>query len=69
MLEDIIRERKKKLEYLRSQGIDPYPARVKKTTPIADVLKNFGRLSRSRTAVTIRGRVRGLRDQGKIMFL
>jgi lysyl-tRNA synthetase class 2 len=62
MLEDIIRERRKKYRP------ESYPARVKRTYLIADVLKNFISLSKQKKSVGIAGRLMGLRVQGGLMF-
>lgn len=68
MLEEIIAERKKKLEKLREAGINPYPATVGKTTPIGEVLKNFSKLASSKKKVSISGRITANRDIGNIVF-
>ena len=68
MLDDIIREREKKLEALRNAGLDPYPARTERTHQIADVLASFDELAGSSESVSIAGRLLALRDQGKIIF-
>ena len=39
MLEDILAERKKKLDALRKAKIDPYPARVKRSFSIEHALQ------------------------------
>ncbi len=68
MLEDIIAERRKKLDAIRAAGIDPYPARVKRSFAIAHALAEFDALAQSGEKVSLAGRVRSLRDQGKIIF-
>ncbi len=68
MLEDIIKERKKKLDKLIEAGLNPYPAKVKRTHLIGDILTDFRSFSKNRKKFFICGRVRGLRDQGKIIF-
>ncbi|MCL4399912.1 lysine--tRNA ligase [Patescibacteria group bacterium] len=67
MLEDIIRERKKKLEKW-SLSHDPYPPRVKRTTSLNEVVKVFSSLEKTKKKVYVTGRVAGLRDQGNIIF-
>ncbi len=70
MLEEIIRERKKKLARLRDAGVDPYPARcVHPSEPIGDLLTDFAARQDARRSVCVAGRVRAARDQGKIIFL
>lgn len=70
MLEDIIKERRKKLELLRKAGMDPYPARVNRTYPIGEVLKDFPKFQRlqPKDGNWLAGRVRSIRDQGGIFF-
>lgn len=68
MLEDIIKERRKKLELLRKAGLDPYPARVARTAAIGDALKDFTKLVKAGKPLALVGRLRSLRDQGKIVF-
>ncbi len=69
MLDDIIRERKKKLARLKEAGIDPYPARAKRTSTLAEARAKFAALARSRRKVFVAGRIMGLRDQGGLIFL
>ena len=68
MLNDIIREREKKLESLRNAGVDPYPAQTVRTHGIADVLLQFDEISQTGESVSVAGRLLALRDQGKIIF-
>ena len=69
MLDDIIAERRKKLEAVRAAGIDPYPARVKRSFAIADAIASFDRIANDMAVVSLAGRVRSMRDQGKIVFI
>jgi lysyl-tRNA synthetase class 2 len=68
MLEDIIEERRKKLDTIRAANIDPYPARVKRSFEIAHALAQFDAIAASGEKVSLTGRLRSLRDQGKIIF-
>jgi lysyl-tRNA synthetase class 2 len=69
MLEDIIAERRKKLDAIKAAGIDPYPARVKRSFAIAHALAEFDALAASGSEkISLTGRLRSLRDQGKIIF-
>ncbi len=69
MLDELIEERLKKLSRLKAAGIDPYPARVKRSRKIGEVLRKFSSLSKSRGSVILAGRIMGLRDQGGVVFL
>ena len=68
MLDDLRRERVKKLEVLRKAGLDPYPASVSRSHVIGDAVRNFPALAKKRTAVTVVGRLMGLRNQGSVFF-
>jgi len=69
MLEDIIKERLKKIDLLKEAGINPYPARTKKVISINDIIKDFNFLFKSRKKVSVAGRIIGFRDQGNLVFL
>ncbi len=68
MLEDIVQERRKKLDAIKAAGIDPYPARVKRSFEVAHALRDFETLVSSGGEVSLTGRLRSLRDQGRIIF-
>jgi lysyl-tRNA synthetase, class II len=68
MLDEIIKERRKKLELIRAKGVDPYPARVNRSFEIAHALSEFEKLEKSGKAISLAGRLKSLRDQGKIIF-
>jgi lysyl-tRNA synthetase class 2 len=68
MIDELVQERRKKLEAIKAAGIDPYPARVNRSFGIAHVLAEFDALAASGKKVSLAGRVRSLRDQGKIIF-
>lgn len=69
MLTDLVKERRRKLELLKKEGIDPYPARVSRTADIGDALKDFSKLAKAGKELSLAGRLRSLRDQGKIVFV
>lgn len=52
MLEDLIKDREKKLERYRASA-DPYPAKIARGSLIADVLKSFVKLERSKEEVSV----------------
>ena len=68
MLEDLIKERRKKLDLIRKAGMDPYPARVARSFEIARAIEDFAVLAKSEKKISLAGRLRSLRDQGKIIF-
>jgi lysyl-tRNA synthetase class 2 len=59
-----------RLHALREQGINPYPNRVQRTHTIADVLAHFEELEAQepKGSITLTGRIRLMRRQGKIAF-
>lgn len=61
--EEIVKERKKKLEELRRKGINPYPARFGKKDSIEKALK-----AKPGSKIKTAGRVIGRRQIGKIIF-
>lgn len=67
-IDEIRAERIKKLELLKSQGIDPYPARTGRTHDLNAVRTQFADLEKSAHVVTVAGRVMSLRGQGGIVF-
>ncbi len=68
MIDEIIQERRKKLDAIKAAGIDPYPARVKRSFAIEHALTKFEDLAASGEKMSLTGRLRSLRDQGKIIF-
>lgn len=67
MLEDIIKDRLKKLKEYEGFN-DPYPSSVKRTMCVAEAVRDFSKLIKSRKKTHLVGRLMSLRDQGKIVF-
>lgn len=68
MIEDIIGERKKKLNKFIEVGVNPYPEMAKRTHKIADVVKNFQSFEKNRKKVFVCARIFGMRVMGNIVF-
>lgn len=66
-LDEIRKERIKKLEALRGQGIDPYPAKSERNITLQDLEKSWAKESKKKS-VTVAGRIFAMRGQGKIRF-
>mgnify|MGYP001558215694 FL=1 len=64
-LEDIRSERIKKLEKLQ----DPYPASVRRTHLIGEVLKKFSVLAKAKKKLSVVGRIMAKREHGGSTFL
>src|SRR3989344_829701 len=67
-IEELRQVRIQKLEALKKEGIDPYPAQAKRTHTIVAALEGFERLSDSKEHVTLSGRIRSIRTHGKLTF-
>lgn len=68
-IEDLRIERERKVEFLQSKGINPYPAKTAITHTISEVLNNFSNLTESSESVTVGGRVLAFREHGAIAFV
>lgn len=66
-LEDIRRERLKKIELLRERGIDPYPVSPAAALSTGDASLRFAALSKKKS-ITLAGRIRAIRGQGAVVF-
>ena len=64
LLEDYRNERLKKLNTLREQGIDPYPAKSYRNTKISDILNHFD--EKNEQEVVVAGRVTAIRSFVKL---
>ena len=61
--------RLQRLQALREQGINPYPNAVERTHTIAEILEQFTELKGPENHITLVGRIRLKRGQGKASFL
>ncbi len=68
-IDELRKTRIKKLEAIKSAGINPYPEKTKRTHKISEVLKDFPKLSRLKKQVILNGRIRSLREHGGSTFL
>jgi lysyl-tRNA synthetase class 2 len=67
--EEIIAQRKEKLERLRQRGIDPYPPRAERTHTAQEALDLLGDTSEASDEVSVAGRITAMRNMGKASFL
>jgi lysyl-tRNA synthetase class 2 len=71
-LNDILRQRREKLDKLRELGIQPYPYRFEKTVTVPEVLTNFDTKIETEEHVgpvfSIAGRIHTMRVMGKAAF-
>ena len=68
MLEEIIEERRKKLDVYK-RSADPFPAKVRRDMSLTELGARFDILASEGKEVGVVGRVTAWRDQGKIIFV
>ncbi|MFH1412829.1 MAG: lysine--tRNA ligase [bacterium] len=61
-------DRIKKLEQIKEQGINPYPAVVNRSYEAGNVLSSFDDLKKKEENIVLAGRLRSLRSHGNISF-
>lgn len=66
-LKELRDERLRKLQELKDLGIDPYPARAKKSHSLQAIIADFAELEGQEVSVT--GRITAIRKFGKIAFI
>lgn len=67
-IQDEIAARLLKLKHLRDSGVDPYPARARRTHTIASLLANWDKLESGGATVILTGRLRSSRQHGGLIF-
>ncbi len=73
-LDQQIAQRRRKLERLRGRGVNPFPPRCRYDLEPTAVVERFGALSAAELEaqeiqLRVPGRIRALREQGRILFL
>lgn len=68
-LEEIRQERLNKLETLKEQGINPYPANTRRDHSLLEIISQFSKLEEDKTVVHLAGRIMSIRGQGAIIFI
>ncbi|HOY11461.1 MAG TPA: lysine--tRNA ligase, partial [Candidatus Paceibacterota bacterium] len=67
-LEEIRKERLRKLDLLKQAGFEPYPAKTEITHSLSESLNRFDELATEQVKLTVGGRVMALRIQGALAF-
>jgi lysyl-tRNA synthetase class 2 len=72
--QELIQQRRDKLERLRARGLDPYPARTSRTHSAADAISAFEQWERDGSkgdapTVAATGRITAMRHMGKAAFI
>jgi lysyl-tRNA synthetase class 2 len=68
-IEEIRAERLRKLETLKSRGINPYPSTVSRDYMLSEIREHFSALESEKKLVALAGRVMAIRGQGAIQFV
>jgi lysyl-tRNA synthetase class 2 len=67
-IDEIRKNRLKKLKGIESAGLLAYPGQVKRTHTCAQALEEFNKLSRAKKQIVLTGRVMSLREHGGLTF-
>ena len=67
-IDNILKNRLKKLEAIKKAGINPYPTKSFKTHEVQGVLTDFAKLAGAKTKVVLCGRLRSIREHGGLTF-
>src|SRR5687768_1281581 len=65
-LDEILKEREKKIDHLKMMGIELYPARSQKEAKNLEVVENFDKYEGRK--MTLAGRIMAWREHGKLIF-
>jgi lysyl-tRNA synthetase class 2 len=68
-IDEIRAERLKKVELLRTAGMDPYPAKVVRTHTLLEARNQFETLEKDVATISVVGRALSVRGQGGILFV
>src|SRR3989344_756268 len=68
-IDEIRDARIKKLELLKSKGVNPYPAKSNRELSLKEAINNFNALEKEGAPKWIAGRIMSIRGQGAIIFL
>lgn len=68
-IEELRDNRLKKLNSLQGRAIDPFPISTKRTHTVAQAIKDFAKISKSKKEIVLVGRVMSIRRHGAIAFI
>jgi len=68
-IDKIRKNRIEKLERIKKAGVNPYPARTKRTHTINEAIANFAKFEKTKKKLVLAGRIRLMRPHGKACFL
>jgi lysyl-tRNA synthetase class 2 len=67
-IEELRKTRLKKLEAIKKAGLLAFPEKTKRTHTVAEALRDFGKLARSKKEIVLAGRIRSMRGHGGSVF-
>jgi len=67
-IDEIRKNRIKKLKAIEKRGLNPYPSETKRTHIVSEVLRNFSKIARLKKEVVLVGRIKSRRTHGKAAF-
>ena len=67
-LEEIRQTRLEKLEILKKNGMEPYPAESFRTHALSELIEHFEKVEKEGKDVCVAGRIMSLRAQGSLAF-
>jgi len=68
-IDEIRKNRIKKLETIQKAGFLVYPGKTRRTHKVIEILENFSKISKSKKEVILAGRIKSFREHGKATFL
>src|SRR3989338_5147203 len=68
-IDELKKVRLEKLKSLQDSGVLAYPAKTKRTHTVVEALALFGKIFKSKKAVTLAGRIMAMRSHGGATFL
>ena len=68
-IDEIRKNRIKKLKAIKKAGFNPYPAKTKRTHTINEIISNFSKFQKAKKKLVLAGRIRLIRGHGKSLFL
>jgi len=67
-IDEIRKNRLKKLKTIKNRGILPYPSKTKRTHTCKEAIKGFSKLSKSKKEIVLAGRLMSQRQHGGLTF-
>ncbi len=67
-IDNLKKNREKKLKKIVERGFNPYPARTKRTDTISVVIENFEKIAKKEEILILAGRLKSLRGHGGVLF-